>query len=89
MEHGHHSGMWVPGEPPTWGRMLLPHLDPWSVLPVLSAHVVVTSEALAAGHGGRVLDALCECLGEHFDMAHCTFQLESGTHAGHESPVHD
>ena len=41
------------------------------------------------GHGGRVLDALCECLGEHFDMAHCTFQIESGTHAGHESPVHD
>jgi putative copper resistance protein D len=24
--------MWVPGEPPTWGRMLLPQLDPWSVL---------------------------------------------------------
>ena len=36
MEHGHHSGMWVPGEPPTWGRMFLPHLDAWSVLPVLA-----------------------------------------------------
>ncbi|MGY1724261.1 cytochrome c oxidase assembly protein [Blastococcus sp. SYSU DS0533] len=36
MEHGHHSGMWVPDEPPTWGRMLIPHLDPWSVLAVLS-----------------------------------------------------
>ena len=36
MEHGHHSGMWVPGEPPTWARMFLPHLDPWSVLPVLA-----------------------------------------------------
>jgi putative membrane protein len=36
VEHGHHSGMWVPGEPPTWGRMFLPHLDPWSVLAVLS-----------------------------------------------------
>jgi putative membrane protein len=32
MEHGQHSGMWVPGEPPTWGRMFLVHLDPWSVL---------------------------------------------------------
>jgi cation diffusion facilitator family transporter len=67
-------------------------LHAWTItsgLPVLSAHVVVTDEALDAGHGGRVLDALCECLGEHFDMAHCTFQLESGTHAGHESPVHD
>jgi putative copper resistance protein D len=29
--------MWVPGEPPTWQRMLLPHLDAWSVLAVLSA----------------------------------------------------
>jgi putative membrane protein len=36
VEHGHHSGMWVPGEPPTWARMFLPHLDPWSVLPVLA-----------------------------------------------------
>ncbi|WP_448638168.1 cytochrome c oxidase assembly protein [Geodermatophilus sp. URMC 63] len=36
MEHGHHSGMWVPGEPPTWGRVFLPHLDAWSVLPVLA-----------------------------------------------------
>ena len=36
MEHGHHSGMWVPSEPPTWGRMFVPHLDAWSVLPVLA-----------------------------------------------------
>jgi cobalt-zinc-cadmium efflux system protein len=67
-------------------------LHAWTItsgLPVLSAHVVVTDAALAAGHGGRVLDALCECLGEHFDMAHCTFQLEAAAHAGHESPVHD
>jgi putative copper resistance protein D len=28
--------MWVPSEPPTFGRMLLPHLDAWSVLAVLS-----------------------------------------------------
>ena len=28
--------MWVPSEPPTWGRMFIPHLDPWSVLAVLS-----------------------------------------------------
>jgi cation diffusion facilitator family transporter len=67
-------------------------LHAWTItsgLPVLSAHVVVTDEALAAGHGGRVLDALCSCLGEHFDVAHCTFQLEAGTHADHEAPVHD
>ena len=67
-------------------------LHAWTItsgLPVLSAHVVVTDDALAAGHGGRVLDALCECLGEHFDMAHCTFQLEAQSHARHEAPVHD
>lgn len=67
-------------------------LHAWTITsgqPVLSAHVVVSDEALAAGHGGRVLDALCECLGEHFDMAHCTFQLEAAAHAGHEAPVHD
>ena len=67
-------------------------LHAWTItsgLPVLSAHVVVTEEALAAGHGGRVLDALCECLGEHFDVEHCTFQLEAESHAGHEAPVHE
>jgi putative copper resistance protein D len=32
----HNPGMWVPGEPPTWGRLLIPHLDSWSVLGVLS-----------------------------------------------------
>ena len=67
-------------------------LHAWTItsgLPVLSAHVVITDEALVAGHGGRVLDALCACLGDHFDVEHCTFQLESETHAGHEAPVHD
>jgi cobalt-zinc-cadmium efflux system protein len=67
-------------------------LHAWTItsgLPVLSAHVVVTDEALAAGHGGRVLDALCSCLGEHFDLEHCTFQLEAVAHADHEAPVHD
>lgn len=67
-------------------------LHAWTItsgLPVLSAHVVVSDDALAAGHGGRVLDALGECLGGHFDVAHCTFQLEGEAHAAHEAPVHD
>jgi cobalt-zinc-cadmium efflux system protein len=67
-------------------------LHAWTItsgLPVLSAHVVVTEEALSGGHGGRVLDALCACLGTHFDVEHCTFQLESETHSAHEFPVHD
>ncbi|WP_346622260.1 cation diffusion facilitator family transporter [Blastococcus montanus] len=67
-------------------------LHAWTItsgLPVLSAHVVVSDDALAAGHGGRVLDALCSCLGDHFDVEHCTFQLEGEAHAAHEAPVHD
>ena len=35
MDH-EHSGMWMPDQPPTWGRMFVPHLDAWSILPVLS-----------------------------------------------------
>jgi cation diffusion facilitator family transporter len=67
-------------------------LHAWTItsgLPVLSAHVVVSDAALGDGHGGRVLDALCACLGSHFDVEHCTFQLEAETHADHEAPVHD
>ncbi|MGY1840787.1 MULTISPECIES: cation diffusion facilitator family transporter [unclassified Modestobacter] len=67
-------------------------LHAWTItsgLPVLSAHVVVTDEVLAEGHGGRVLDALCACLGDHFDLEHCTFQLEGAGHADHEAPVHE
>ena len=67
-------------------------LHAWTItsgLPVLSAHVVVSEDVLADGHGGRVLDALCSCLGSHFDLEHCTLQLESAGHSEHESPVHD
>jgi cobalt-zinc-cadmium efflux system protein len=74
------------------GVLAVHDLHAWTITsgqPVLSAHVVVTDEALEAGHGGRVLDALCSCLGEHFDLEHCTFQLEAGSHADHEAPVHD
>ena len=41
MEHGRHSGMWVPDEPPTWGRMFLPHLEASSALAVLSLVALV------------------------------------------------
>ncbi len=66
-------------------------LHAWTItsgMPVLSAHVVVSDEALAERGGGRILDELCACLGDHFDVAHCTFQLEPVTHRDHESPVH-
>jgi cobalt-zinc-cadmium efflux system protein len=74
------------------GVLAVHDLHAWTItsgLPVLSAHVVVTDEALDGGHGGRVLDALCACLDDCFDVDHCTFQLEAATHADHEAPVHD
>jgi cobalt-zinc-cadmium efflux system protein len=55
-----------------------------SGMPVLSAHIVAEDHALAAGRGGEVLDRLGDCLGDHFDIEHCTFQLEPAGHLDHE-----
>ncbi|MHB1584143.1 MAG: cation diffusion facilitator family transporter [Acidimicrobiales bacterium] len=66
-------------------------LHAWTVasgVPVLSAHVVVADEVLADGGGARVLDRLAECLAGHFDVEHCTFQLEPATHQAHERAMH-
>ncbi|MGP4047038.1 cation diffusion facilitator family transporter [Streptomyces sp. 2A115] len=63
-------------------------LHAWTItsgLPVLSAHVVVDSEALNAIGHERMLHELRRCLGDHFDVEHCTFQLEPGGHAEHEA----
>lgn len=49
--------------------------------PVLSAHVVVEDNA----DHERILDALGQCLAGHFDISHCTFQLESRAHRDHEN----
>jgi len=59
-----------------------------SGIPVLSVHIVVSEEALATSGGGQVLDALGECLAEHFDVEHCTFQLEPVGHVDHEHATH-
>jgi cobalt-zinc-cadmium efflux system protein len=62
-------------------------LHAWTItsgMNVLSAHVVVSDEAVH----GQVLDQLCECLAGHFDMEHSTFQLELPSHRSHERPVH-
>jgi cobalt-zinc-cadmium efflux system protein len=56
--------------------------------PVFSAHVVVEDEVLHAAGADRVLDRLSECLGEHFDTEHCTFQLEPSSHWAHERRQH-
>ncbi len=66
-------------------------LHAWTLtsgIPVLSVHVVVEDEILNRGSSGQVLDALSECLHEHFDVEHCTFQLEAAEHAGHEIGAH-
>jgi cobalt-zinc-cadmium efflux system protein len=55
---------------------------------VLSAHVVVSDDCIAAGHSARVLDHLQDCLAGHFDVEHSTFQLEPAGHAAHEPGMH-
>ncbi len=62
----------------------------WTItsgLPVLSAHVVV-DDATAAGDHTRVLDDLGTCLAAHFDVEHCTFQVEPARHRDHEPFLH-
>lgn len=56
--------------------------------PVFSAHVVVEDAVFANRETGLLLDALSECLADHFDVAHSTFQLEPAEHAGHEEHFH-
>ena len=66
-------------------------LHVWTItsgMPVLSVHVVVDDAALADGGGGRILDRLGDCLADHFDVEHCTFQLEPAGHASHERAAH-
>jgi cobalt-zinc-cadmium efflux system protein len=67
-------------------------LHAWTItsgVPVLSAHVVVDDECISLGRSGEVLDRLAECLGGHFDVEHCTFQLEPVGHREHEAGHHD
>ena len=59
-----------------------------SGVPVMSAHVVVADDTLAACGQAGILDRLGECLREHFDVAHSTFQIEPSSHAAHEGTLH-
>ncbi|GGR30778.1 cation diffusion facilitator family transporter [Streptomyces netropsis] len=72
------------------GVMDLHDLHVWTItsgMPVLSAHVVVDQSALEAGGHEKMLHDLQGCLGEHFDVEHCTFQLEPSGHAEHEAKL--
>ena len=63
----------------------------WSITPgsdVFSAHVVVHEAVFSENRTDELLDALSDCLAEHFDVAHSTFQLEPEAHADHEVEQH-
>lgn len=59
-------------------------------LPVLTAHVVLDEECFYDGHIPQVLDALQECVAEHFPVSieHSTFQVEPPGHVEHEPGRH-
>lgn len=66
-------------------------LHAWTItsgMPVLSAHVVVDDDRIPQCGGGQMLDQLGACLAGHFDVEHCTFQLEPSGHRAHEPSVH-
>ncbi|MGV2920109.1 cation diffusion facilitator family transporter [Streptomyces alfalfae] len=63
-------------------------LHAWTItsgMPVLSAHVVVSSGTLDSLGHEKMLHELRDCLGDHFDVEHCTFQLEPSGYARHEA----
>ena len=66
-------------------------LHAWTItsgVPVMSAHVEVEPERLARGEGTDVLRQLRTCLSGHFDVDHCTFQIEPPEMQETESSVH-
>jgi cobalt-zinc-cadmium efflux system protein len=66
-------------------------LHVWAItsgVPVISAHVVIDDACISQGRSGQVLDRLSDCLGGHFDVEHCTFQLEPVGHQDHEPISH-
>jgi cobalt-zinc-cadmium efflux system protein len=73
------------------GVVDLHDLHVWAItsgVPVISAHVVVDNACISQGRSGEVLDRLGDCLGGHFDVEHCTFQLEPVGHQDHEPVSH-
>ncbi|MFE3524864.1 cation diffusion facilitator family transporter [Streptomyces sp. NPDC059161] len=65
-------------------------LHGWTVtsgMPVLTAHVVVSATALDGGYG-ELLARLQSCVGDHFDVAHSTIQLEPEGHREAAESLH-
>ena len=66
-------------------------LHAWTItsgVPVLSAHIVLTADRIDWEVECVTLDKLADCLRGHFDVEHCTFQLEPLDHATHENVQH-
>jgi cobalt-zinc-cadmium efflux system protein len=75
----------------TEGVLDVHDLHVWTItsgMPVMSAHVVVDDTVSRMGEAHAVLDRLRECLAEHFDVEHSTFQIEPAGHADSESHIH-
>ncbi|MDQ1083887.1 MULTISPECIES: cation diffusion facilitator family transporter [Microbacterium] len=53
--------------------------------PVFSAHVIVDDAAFSDGRAAGILSSLQECLSDHFDVEHSTFQLEPAGHVEHDT----
>ncbi|PDQ35073.1 MAG: cation transporter [Candidatus Lumbricidophila eiseniae] len=53
---------------------------------VFSAHVEVAPTIFTRGQSGELLTQLSECLRDHFDVDHSTFQLEPAGHGKQEHP---
>ena len=66
-------------------------LHAWTItsgVPVLSAHVVVDEACIAEGARARCWTGSGSASAHHFDVEHCTFQLEPVGHAEHEGARH-
>jgi cobalt-zinc-cadmium efflux system protein len=66
-------------------------LHVWTItsgMPVMSAHVVVDDSVSRMGEAHAVLDRLRDCLADHFDVEHSTFQIEPAGHADTERHIH-
>lgn len=75
----------------TTGVLAVHDLHVWTITsgsPVLSAHVVIEDSVFDGGGAAKVLDDLGICLAGHFDVEHCTFQLEPARHRQHEQRTH-
>ena len=66
-------------------------LHVWTItsgMPIMSAHVVVDESIILMGDAHAVLDRLRDCLADHFDVEHSTFQIEPAGHEDSEQQLH-